>query len=139
MTSTKQDGNKKYKFTGAIKYKFGRTLHQIISLRDFGNVKKGEIGGWIEKESNLSHQGKCWVSENGHVSGNGRVSENGHVSGNGRVSEKGWVFGNGWVYGSTHICGDVCLKEVICSRFTFKTDKQVKLWLQKEKEFEDAQ
>jgi len=139
MTLTKNDGKKKYKFTGDIKYKFDRTLHQIVSLRDFGNVKKGKIGGWIEKESNLSHQGKCWVSENGQVSENGRVFGDGRVSGNGWVSGNGQVSGNGWVSGSTHICGDVCLKEVICSRFTFKTDKQIKLWLQKEKELGDTQ
>ena len=38
-----------------------RTLYQIKSLRDFGTVRAGELGGYIEKESNLSQEGNCWV------------------------------------------------------------------------------
>lgn len=42
---------KKYEFTGKTKKRFGRTLYQIRRIAD------GEVGGWIEKESNLSHTG----------------------------------------------------------------------------------
>jgi len=52
---------KKYEFTGEILEWCGRTLKQIRALRDFGKVKAGDIGGWIEKEENLSHEGDCWV------------------------------------------------------------------------------
>jgi len=52
---------KKYEFTGETFEWCGRTLKQIRALRDFGNVKAGDIGGWIEKEKNLSHSGDCWV------------------------------------------------------------------------------
>lgn len=45
---------KKYKLTDETKWLYGRTLHRIVALRDFGNVRKGDIGGWIEKEDNLS-------------------------------------------------------------------------------------
>ena len=34
-----------------------RTVYRIKALRDFGDVKTGQLGGWIEKESNLSHDG----------------------------------------------------------------------------------
>lgn len=44
---------KKYKFTGETKVVNGRTLHRIIALYDFDNVKKGDLGGWIEKEKKL--------------------------------------------------------------------------------------
>jgi hypothetical protein len=59
-------------------------LTQIRALIDIPlvGVKAGDLGGWIEKEENLSHEGDCWVSGNGCVSGNGRVYENGCVSGN---------------------------------------------------------
>ncbi len=30
---------------------FGRTLYRIKAVRSFGNVEKGELGGYIEKES----------------------------------------------------------------------------------------
>ena len=30
------------------------TLYQIEALKDFSNIKKGDLGGWIQKPSNLS-------------------------------------------------------------------------------------
>lgn len=38
-----------------------RTLYSIRALRDFGDVKAGDFGGWIESEDNLSQAGDCWV------------------------------------------------------------------------------
>lgn len=46
------------------------TLYQIEALKDFSDVKSGDLGGWIEKESNLSQEGNCWVSGNAMVYGN---------------------------------------------------------------------
>ena len=56
-----------------MKYKLTETrnedgLYQIRALKDFGNVKVGDLGGWIEKEANLSQQGNAWVSGNALVS-----------------------------------------------------------------------
>ena len=44
---------KKYEFTGEVKTWLGRTLHQIPVV-SFGETNAGEVGGWIEKEENLS-------------------------------------------------------------------------------------
>ncbi len=41
---------------------------------DFGDVEKGEKGGWVEKEDNLSQvSGNAWVSGDAQVSGDARV------------------------------------------------------------------
>ena len=61
---------------------FGKKLFRIKALVAFGNVEKGELGGFIEKEDNLSHGGNAWVSGNAQVSGNAWVSGNAQVSGN---------------------------------------------------------
>ncbi len=53
--------NKKYEFTEETLNWLGKVLHRIRALRDFGDVKAGDVGGWIEKEENLSHKGTCWV------------------------------------------------------------------------------
>lgn len=50
---------KKYELTDEILEVGGRVLHRINALRNFGNIKQGEIGGWIENEDNLSHCGDC--------------------------------------------------------------------------------
>lgn len=45
----------------------GRTLYRIEALRDFANVKKGDKGGFVESEKNLSHEGNCRVYDDACV------------------------------------------------------------------------
>ena len=56
--------NKKYEFTEETKDICGKKLYRIRALRDFKGVKAGDLGGFIEKEENLSHEGNCWVYNN---------------------------------------------------------------------------
>ena len=74
----------------AVTY-FGRTLYRIKATKDFGNVKKGELGGYIEKEENLSHHGNAWVSDDAWVLGDADVSGDAEVSGDAIVSGDAWV------------------------------------------------
>ena len=48
---------------------FGKKLFRIKALVAFGDVEKGELGGFIEKEDNLSHDGDAWVYGNAWVYG----------------------------------------------------------------------
>ena len=61
---------------------FGKKLFRIKALVAFGNVEKGELGGFIEKEDNLSHDGNAWVSGDAWVYGNAQVYGDAWVSGN---------------------------------------------------------
>ncbi len=51
---------KKYELTESKIY-CGITLSRIKALRGFRNVKAGDLGGWVESELNLSHEGNCWI------------------------------------------------------------------------------
>ena len=84
---------KKYKLTKETKEFLGTTLYRIEALIDFSDVKKGDKGGFIEKEDNLAQEGDAWVYDNAWVYGNARVS------GNARV------YGNAWVYGKLKLAG----------------------------------
>ncbi len=44
---------KKYEFTDEVKEYLGVTLHRIIALINFNDIKKGELGGFIEKKRKL--------------------------------------------------------------------------------------
>jgi len=66
--------NHKYELTKETKVVLGITLYRIKALISFGIIDKGTIGGWIEKEENLSHKGNAWVSGNARVYGDARVS-----------------------------------------------------------------
>lgn len=48
--------DKKYVLTDETKTFLGRILHRIQAVRDFGDVKAGDLGGWIEKEYELAIQ-----------------------------------------------------------------------------------
>lgn len=87
----------------------GRTLYRIESLSDFANVKKGDKGGYVEKEDNLSHNGNCWVYnkalvfDDAFVCGDAHVYGKARVLGNARVSGDAHVLGNAWVSGDCKI------------------------------------
>ena len=79
---------KKFELTDEfITLAFGNKLFRIKALVDFGTIKAGELGGFVEKEENLSNDGNAWVSGNARVSGNAWVSGNARVSGNAGVSD----------------------------------------------------
>lgn len=90
--------NKKYEFTGETK-EFGEyTLRRIRALVDIKHiVKKGELGGWIEDEENLSHEGNCWVSDGCYVCAGARVYENALVAGGAKVLNSSKVYGNAYI------------------------------------------
>lgn len=87
---------KKYQFTGVEQ----NGLKQIQALRDFRDVKKGDIGGWIETENNLSQLGDAWVS------GDAWVFDNARVYGDARVSDYAQVYDNAQVYGKAQVVGE---------------------------------
>ena len=86
---------------------FGIELFRIKALISFSDVEKGELGGYVEKEENLSHSGNAWVYDDARVSGNAwvyddaRVYGNAWVSGNAEVSKLNdyIVFKNNWSSG----------------------------------------
>ena len=89
---------KKYRLTDETINVDGRILHRIEALKDFGNVKKGDKGGFVEKEENLSQYSDCWVYDDAKVYDNAKVSS------------RAIVCGKAQVYGNTEVCGnrEVC-------------------------------
>ena len=61
---------KKFELTEETKKVHGITLHRIKAIASFGNVQKGDLGGLVEGEENLSQSGDAWVSGDAQVSGN---------------------------------------------------------------------
>nr|DAS53023.1 MAG TPA: Putative transferase, nesg, ydcK, Structural Genomics.38A [Caudoviricetes sp.] len=49
---------------------FGVQLFRIKALISFSEIEKGEVGGYIASEKNLSQYGNAWVSGDARVSGN---------------------------------------------------------------------
>lgn len=73
--------SQKYEMTDETKVVHGRRLYRIKALRDFGSVKAGELGGWIQREENLSHDGTAWIRDNACVMDSAVVRQAAQVSG----------------------------------------------------------
>ena len=90
----------------------GVTLQRIRYLRDFADVKAGDLGGYLESDDNLSHEGDARVLETacgfGHssVSGNALVAGNAYVFGEASVRQNAKVFGNACVSDWSDVAGN---------------------------------
>lgn len=128
---------KKYELTDEEIDVNGHILHRIKALVDFADVQKGDVGGFVESEKNLSQDGNCWLYgnsrayenalvygdaslwENAEVSGNARVMDEAEVSGNVKVTDEAIIegdseckgncviYGNAWVSNSSYLNGNV--------------------------------
>lgn len=110
--------NKKYELTEETRIlEDGTELHRIRALQDINLpgelfVHKGDEGGWIEKEHNLSQSGKSWVLRDACVYGNAivcddaRIGGEAHVYGCARVGGAARVYNNARIYGFAYISGN---------------------------------
>ena len=74
---------KKFELTGNFVINaFGIELFQIKCTKSFKYANEGDLGGYVEKEDNLSQSGDAWVSGDAQVSGNARVSGDARVENN---------------------------------------------------------
>lgn len=93
---------RKYEFTG-------ETLGNLKRIR---RLSDGVLGGYIEHEWNLSHEGDAWVGDDAHayehaqVTGNAQVYGNARLFGFCRVSDDAQVFDFAWVFGYARLFGN---------------------------------
>ncbi|HEN4430674.1 TPA: hypothetical protein U5Z31_002168, partial [Streptococcus agalactiae] len=75
----------------------GKTLFRIKALISFKDIRKGEIGGYVEAERNLSQSDNAWVTGNAWVCDDACVCDDARVS------------GNAWVCDDAHVSGNACV------------------------------
>lgn len=90
----------------------GRTLHRIRYLRQTSRfIKKDDIGGWIESESNFSHDEECYILNEAKVFGNARVTQNGTVENNAIVKDNALLRGHSRVLGNAIVGADTIMDD----------------------------
>ena len=87
--------NQKYEITDIAheEYPF---LHRIRALRDIcGEIRAGDIGGFVESESNLSAEpGDCaWIFDDAIACGSAYVSKGSVMSGHSRAEDNAYLRG----------------------------------------------
>lgn len=95
----------------------GKTLTRIQATQAFGDVANGQLGGFVEKESNLSQTGNAWIYDNAKVFDNAVISGNAKVKHNSTIEHNAQIKGNAIVEGDSQVRhnaiveGDSNLKE----------------------------
>lgn len=106
---------KKYKMTNQTMEYNGHTLHRIKALIDIPGpipVHKGHLGGWIESERNLSHNGKAWIFNEAKVYDYAIVQDDAYitdfveVSCCAIISDRATIINKAKVYGAAYVYGD---------------------------------
>ena len=88
-----------------------RLLYRIKAIRDFDNVKAGDLGGWVESTKNLSQKGRCWIFQEAKVYDNARVTDDALVLNKtiifdaARISDNAVVSGSASVYDFAIVSG----------------------------------
>ena len=93
----KEEIEVKFCLTKETKVFAGITLYRIQAKKDFSNVKKGDFGGWVEREENLDQSGNAWIFDEAQIYGNGRASDEARIFDNGQIFGDAQIFDNGRV------------------------------------------
>ena len=98
-------------------------LYRVKALRNFGDVKKGDIGGYVQSEDNLSHKGCCWVCDDAkiyneaRIYGNAQVMDyaviqgNARIYGNAQVMDCAVIDGNAQIHGDSEVWGYAIIRD----------------------------
>ena len=97
---------KKFELTTDFKMFNEKKLFRIKALIDFGDVKAGELGGYVEKKNNLSQDGNAWIWGDANVCGNAKVYGDAKAWGNTNVCGNAEVYGDTKVYGDAKVWGN---------------------------------
>ena len=97
-------------------------LFRIKALKDFNNVKKGDIGGYIQSENNLSQLDDCWIYDDAVVRDNAKVCHNAQiydrviVMGNAEVCDNAQVCDNAFVLDNAQVCDNAFVLDnaIVC-------------------------
>ena len=108
---------KNYKLSDETKTTpWGAVLHRVVATKTFilacglTIVTEGDVGGWIEKESNLS--GNAWVFGDAMIYGDAQVSDNAlvydnaQIYGNAKVSGDAQIYDDAKVFSHARVSGD---------------------------------
>ena len=71
----------KYRLTNDSINFGSRILHRIQAVKDFSDVKAGDLGGYVETEENLSQVGNAWIYHNAKVFDRAKVYDNAKIFG----------------------------------------------------------
>ena len=89
----------------------GVTLYRIRALKDFGVVKKGDLGGYVEQEANLSQKGNAWIFDNAKAMDDAIVKDNATLHHNATVCDDAIISGSASINGHAIVCDQASVSD----------------------------
>lgn len=78
---------------------------RIRAVKDFGSVKKGQLGGYIGHGSLLSHEGDCWLADEALITDQVIIQDNAWVGGYADIRHSCTIKDDAVVSGYATLCG----------------------------------
>ncbi len=113
----------KYELTNETINFFGKKLFRIRALKNIGNnVKKGDLGGFVESENNLSQKGDCWIFnlakayDNAMIYGEAEIYDSAEIFGSAMVHDLAKVYDHAMIFGEAEIYGEAKIyNSMVCN------------------------
>ncbi len=107
---------KKYEITN-ISHPQYPWLHRIRALKqvfdggeDRTTVRKGDLGGFVQSEKNLSQEGCCWIYENAVCCEEAVVEKEAKLFGYAVAKDSALITGDSWMFEKTWAEGNCCIQ-----------------------------
>ena len=90
-------------------------VYRIRALKEFGDVRVGDIGGYVSSELNLNHNDDCWIYNDAIVCqgailrGNSKVYDRARVYGSAFITGDVGIYHNARVFGNAIISKNVII------------------------------
>lgn len=86
---------------------YGIKVYRIRALKDIQNrhqdIKKGDLGGFVESERNLSQHDNCWIFDDAIVFGYAKVRDSANVCEHAQISNDTIIIGYATIKGHSKI------------------------------------
>lgn len=91
------------KLTKANEFYGSKVKYQIKALKNFNGITKGDLGGYVQNEHNLSQEGNCWLKDKARVYDNAQVLDNARIAGSAIICDNATVSGTALIYNTAKI------------------------------------
>ena len=112
VTTMSQETNKKYIILEDEKLEDGfGWLYRIQAIKDFGDVKAGDKGGWVSGYHNLSQQGNCWIYDDACACDDSQVYGDAKLKDDASINDNVGVSDNAIIEKNARLCGSVSVED----------------------------
>lgn len=104
--------------------KWGYRIRALRSIPRY-NVCVGDLGGFVERETNLSQDGDCWIAENSIVTDNAIVKDDALARGCSRMTDNSSLTGESIIYDKVRLTDQVSVSGMSVLRDNIIASEQV--------------